>query len=214
MSRLRRAFSLTELLVVIAIVIVLAGLLFPVLARAKAGAKVETSKSYLRQEYLALELYAQGADGRLPSWRTVQETSSMHAPCSPLDSWRKPCWNRKSPMLGSYGYVVPLNDELTHPVVAMSGARPLLADAFSSDYRPGEFEGPRFPSYTSCSLAGTCEVPERVWFVYTDGGLRVMKRAPVTPSSRFDGKPRMVFSWPGLFERQSLKDDRQGDAGG
>lgn len=56
---MRRAvgFSLTELLIVVAIVALLAGLLFPVFARAKASSKQSACASNLKQASMALNLY-------------------------------------------------------------------------------------------------------------------------------------------------------------
>lgn len=61
-TRTRRAFTLIELLVVIAIIAVLAAILFPVFAQAKAAAKNTQELSNLRQVGLTALLYANDAD--------------------------------------------------------------------------------------------------------------------------------------------------------
>lgn len=59
---MRRAFTLIELLVVIAIIAILAAILFPVFAQAKASAKVTSSLSGLKQVALGLQMYSTDFD--------------------------------------------------------------------------------------------------------------------------------------------------------
>jgi prepilin-type N-terminal cleavage/methylation domain-containing protein/prepilin-type processing-associated H-X9-DG protein len=58
----RKAFTLIELLVVIAIIAILAAILFPVFAQAKAAAKKTSDLSNFKQEGLAILMYAGDAD--------------------------------------------------------------------------------------------------------------------------------------------------------
>lgn len=67
MSRRAHAFTLVELLTVIAIIAVLAGILFPVFAKAKASAKQVACVSNLRQIGNSIALYMQDSDGIFPS---------------------------------------------------------------------------------------------------------------------------------------------------
>jgi prepilin-type processing-associated H-X9-DG protein len=62
----RSAFSVIELLVVIGILALLLALLFPMLSRARASAKVVACAANLRQIAMLLRVYAQANDGRLP----------------------------------------------------------------------------------------------------------------------------------------------------
>jgi len=62
----RAAFTLIELLVVVAIIGILAGLLLPVLSRAKAKALDTACRNNLRQLGVALTLYADEHEGKLP----------------------------------------------------------------------------------------------------------------------------------------------------
>jgi prepilin-type N-terminal cleavage/methylation domain-containing protein len=64
--RVGRAFTLIELLVVISIIGLLAGLLFPVLARARENARLTACSAKLRQLGLALTMYVDDADQRFP----------------------------------------------------------------------------------------------------------------------------------------------------
>jgi prepilin-type N-terminal cleavage/methylation domain-containing protein len=76
------AFTLIELLVVIAIIAVLASLLLPTLGRAKAKAKDITCVSNLKQLGVALNLFADENDGKLP---TAEQMPSMPLdPANPL----------------------------------------------------------------------------------------------------------------------------------
>lgn len=80
-SKGSRAFTLIELLVVIAIIALLAALLFPALSRAKESGKGAACISNLRQIGIALQVYVQENNNRLPvmrdrSWTTTNDLPS------------------------------------------------------------------------------------------------------------------------------------------
>ncbi|NLO06332.1 MAG: prepilin-type N-terminal cleavage/methylation domain-containing protein [candidate division WS1 bacterium] len=63
---MRRGFTLIELLVVIAIIAILAAILFPVFARAREKARQSACLSNVKQISLAILMYSQDYDERLP----------------------------------------------------------------------------------------------------------------------------------------------------
>jgi prepilin-type N-terminal cleavage/methylation domain-containing protein/prepilin-type processing-associated H-X9-DG protein len=73
---MRKAFTLIELLVVIAIIAILAAILFPVFAQAKAAAKKVSSLSNTKQLGTALQIYVGDSDDVTPSiWGTTDSSN-------------------------------------------------------------------------------------------------------------------------------------------
>ena len=70
---MKKAFTLIELLVVIAIIAILAAILFPVFAQARAKARQTADLSNLKQLALGWLMYAQDYD------ETVLPTISVHS---------------------------------------------------------------------------------------------------------------------------------------
>jgi prepilin-type N-terminal cleavage/methylation domain-containing protein len=66
MKNRRSAFTLIELLVVIAIIAILAAILFPVFAQAKAAAKKSVEVSNVKQELLSVAIYINDVDDTYP----------------------------------------------------------------------------------------------------------------------------------------------------
>ena len=84
-SGMRKGFTLIELLVVIAIIAILAAILFPVFAQAKAKAKQAACMSNMRQVGIGFGLYLSDNDDRLPDRRDLK--SSLPGGYRPWTTW-------------------------------------------------------------------------------------------------------------------------------
>ncbi|MBX7133193.1 MAG: prepilin-type N-terminal cleavage/methylation domain-containing protein [Fimbriimonadaceae bacterium] len=80
---MRKAFTLIELLVVIAIIAILAAILFPVFAQAKAAAKKASCVSNAKQNVLAQEMYLPDYDS---TYVLIQWTNSYSVSSNPPDN--------------------------------------------------------------------------------------------------------------------------------
>lgn len=80
-SRQRRGFTLIELLVVIAIIAILAAILFPVFAQARAAARKTTGINNLKQIGTATMMYLQDYDEKFPyyNWGVMSCNESGNA---------------------------------------------------------------------------------------------------------------------------------------
>lgn len=83
MGRHRTGFTLIELLVVIAIIAILASILFPVFARARAKARQTACSSNMKQLALALISYASDYDNMFPCW----DTCELQVPDTNHNTW-------------------------------------------------------------------------------------------------------------------------------
>jgi len=85
-----RGFTLIELLVVVAIISILAGILFPVFARAREKAYETDCLAKAKQLGMALQMYATDYDGRLPIQPATQPAMAGYQAGVP--NWRLSAW--------------------------------------------------------------------------------------------------------------------------
>src|SRR5438132_6058768 len=115
MPRKSSAFTLIELLVVIAIIAILAAILFPVFAQARAAARKTSCLSNTKQLDMGFLMYAQDYDETFPTWHWDCSDSSPDAGCSQTNGFIKRAnngasiwWNAIYPYVKSGGvYVCP-----------------------------------------------------------------------------------------------------------
>lgn len=116
----RRAFTLIELLVVLSIIAILAAILFPVFAQAKAAAKKTANISNLRQIGLGIMMYVADHDGypmmssphsQVPRTRWpdyiyayVKNEQIFKGPLAPPEMFVKAFAHNPSVKYGGYGY--------------------------------------------------------------------------------------------------------------
>ena len=96
-SQRRQGFTLIELLVVIAIIAILAAILFPVFAQAKAAAKKTVSLSNIKQTTLSAMLYSNDADDGLPDVPVYNDQAETYVFAAKLNPYTKSAGLWKDP---------------------------------------------------------------------------------------------------------------------
>ena len=128
----RRAFTLIELLVVIAIIAILAAILFPVLASAKASGKRAACLSQQRQVGIALTMYRDDSDGMNFAFSHAVDPSRLN-PTTPLGATRENrWWNQIQPYLKNLAILASPSDpgRKPHPLEDGLMGRPLVPRSY------------------------------------------------------------------------------------
>jgi prepilin-type N-terminal cleavage/methylation domain-containing protein/prepilin-type processing-associated H-X9-DG protein len=114
-SRFKSAFTLIELLVVIAIIAILAAILFPVFAQAKLAAKKTVDLSNMKQQALALIMYAGDYDDTTPQTSYEFKKGALGNPINPTGKYQVHFTYLLYPYIKSYPLFIAPGDP--NPVV-------------------------------------------------------------------------------------------------
>jgi prepilin-type N-terminal cleavage/methylation domain-containing protein/prepilin-type processing-associated H-X9-DG protein len=111
MPTFKKAFTLIELLVVIAIIAILAAILFPVFAQARESARTISCLSNEKEISLAILMYVQDYDERMPAWFSTAINASQNADTS------NPLYGKTDPDGGGYLYQYTGWDKMVAPYI-------------------------------------------------------------------------------------------------
>ena len=144
---MKKAFTLIELLVVIAIIAILAAILFPVFAQAKAAAKKTADLSNLKQDGLAALMYANDADDIMPhyNWpepyifmtRLLPYTKNKDIFKIPSSPYKMGAMQHKQADNGSGDYMMPPDDGCVGLGKSLVGPKP---NYYNDIYVPTDYD--------------------------------------------------------------------------
>ena len=156
------AFTLIELLVVVAIISVLAAILFPVFAQARAKARQTTCLSNLRQLGMAWQMYAQDYDeSACPSYY-YSEDFAVETAWDFILHWNRTPTQSQFGLLGSYTKSGALNS--CPEFHGQAWGRPHTGYAYNASYVGGD----TFAGIAPATLAAIADPAATVLFA--DGG--------------------------------------------
>jgi prepilin-type N-terminal cleavage/methylation domain-containing protein/prepilin-type processing-associated H-X9-DG protein len=212
----KQGFTLIELLVVIAIIAILAAMLFPAFAQARAKARQATCASNLKQAALGILMYAQDYDERLPvgtmSWGPKKAARWMHqtypyvknagiykCPSSSLPAWNSRAFGNA----GTYGYNSHmLNDENIAAIVKPSETLMVVdtpgAGVNANRYRArpdvliraGVWRGAPWSNWTVTQSRVDYRHSEQANVAFADGHVKALRRDQINQAAAFeDGIP-------------------------
>ncbi|MCB8933720.1 MAG: type II secretion system GspH family protein [Fimbriimonadaceae bacterium] len=197
----RRGFTLLEILTVAVIVALLAGLLAPVLVRAKRSAKDTVALSNLRQCGMAILIYADdhGGIANLPLDTNFPGVLDNMPTCDSQDTWRAGCDSPSiAPMIGSYAYIRNANDfkrpDIWNLTLTVETTPTLLLSVFSANNPPHPFDQDVEPRTI------TNFMPDRTVRFIADGsaGVTIIGSEGI----------KDPFSWTLLFSRWMINGSR------
>jgi prepilin-type N-terminal cleavage/methylation domain-containing protein len=152
----RRAFTLIELLVVIAIIAILAAILFPVFAQAKAAAKKTSSLSNNKQNALAAIMYSADSDDVFPiitSWGAPGVNNGAYVyfnnqGCIPWPQLLQPYMKNRELFRDPQAPAPPNELPGFNPAVKelfgpMYGYNPYMVQTVTFPYGPSQLHNPR-----------------------------------------------------------------------
>lgn len=183
----RRAFTLIELLVVIAIIAILAAILFPVFAQARAKARQTSDLSNIKQIGTAAAMYVQDYDETLPSpaFRTCGGPATTDPPNLWSRNWRT--WPElihpytknmqifTSPQRATdpyYGYSINVNSSNDDfPATYSSGAGGGTPPGNWNDGRCVSGVGVPRPEQSAVGLAAVSAPASTIWFYNSNASI-------------------------------------------
>lgn len=196
---MKKAFTLIELLVVIAIIAILAAILFPVFAQAKAAAKKTADLSNIKQNATAVLIYANDADDTPPVWtannvyvfaaRTLPYTKNKDIFKNPMSPFKWGTAQQKQGNNGFADYMSPPDDPCIGLPHSARGPKPNYYDDVYPplDYTVNQSWADEYP----CP-SGSKEGSYKKTYNMTDG--KIQNPAKVVMWVDF---PIAGFEWPG-----------------